>query len=140
QSLCLTLPVDTRSARMSRERARARLGVDADQIMLLSVGSAYKYIPTDTHNFYRAAVQVLNQNPKAHVYIVGVDWDESKEYLRQTRHERLHLVGEIADPLVYQSYQSAADLYLEGFPIGSNTALMEAALAGACPVLSFGVT
>ena len=140
RSLHLPMPLDTQSPRMTREQARAQLRLPEDQVMLLSVGSAYKYIPTDTHNFYRAAGMVLSKNPEAHLYIVGVDWDESKEYLRQAKHERLHFVGVIADPDVYQSYQRAADLYLEGFPIGSNTALLEAGLAGVCPVLSFGVT
>jgi len=41
-------------------------------------------------------------------------------------------VGSIEDPSVYRA---AADIYLEGFPFGSQTALLEAALV-ALPVVS----
>jgi hypothetical protein len=36
----------------------------------------------------------------------------------------------------HHAYRAAADIYLEGFPFGSLTALMEAVLFGSCPVLA----
>src|SRR5262249_49956031 len=44
---------------------------------------------------------------------------------------RIHFVGSVDDPT---PYLQAADLYLESFPFGSQTALLEAALA-ALPIV-----
>lgn len=48
-------------------------------------------------------------------------------FLRCALPDRLHMVGSVEDP---ELYRLAADLYLESFPFGSTTALLEAALAG----------
>ena len=133
-NLLLPIPLNPRLPDVTREEARRQLNIPDQQVVLLSIGKAYKYIPTETHNFYRAVVKVLNAYPEAHLYLVGVEWCESTDYLRETKHHRLHLLGEIEHPYLYRV---AADLYLEGFPIGSLTALLEVALSGVYPVLSF---
>jgi hypothetical protein len=46
----------------------------------------------------------------------------------------MHLLGIINEPL---AYEVAADLYLEGFPQGSYTALLETAARGVYPVLQY---
>jgi hypothetical protein len=58
---------------------------------------------------------------------VGASPEGIGPYLRGAVHERLHFVGSIEDPSMYRA---AADVYLETFPFGSNTALLEAALSG----------
>jgi hypothetical protein len=132
-SLFLPIPLSA-PPQVSRPEARKELQIPADQVAMLSIGSAFKYTPTDTHNFYDVAVKLLEQHPQAHLYLVGVTWDECAEYLHYRQHERLHPLGIIEDPC---RYRAAADLYLEGFPLCSETALLESTLLGACPVLSF---
>jgi hypothetical protein len=132
-SLFLPIPLSA-PPHVSRTIARMALKIPDDQVAMLSIGSAFKYTPTDTHNFYEVAIKLLNQHPQAHLYLVGVTWDDCAEHLHYRQHERLHLLGIIEDPSLYRA---AADLYLEGFPICSETALLESTLFGACPVLSF---
>jgi hypothetical protein len=131
-SLFLPIPLGV-PPQVSRSEARKALQIPDDQVAMLSIGSAFKYTPTDTHNFYKVVVKLLEQHPQAHLYLVGVTWGDCGEHLGHRRHDRLHLLGVIEDPSLHRA---AADLYLEGFPLCSETALLESTLLGACPVLS----
>jgi hypothetical protein len=132
-SLFLPIPLSS-PPQVSRSRARTALQIPDDQVALLSIGSAFKYTPTDEHDFYRVTTRLLERHREAHMYLVGVTWDDCAEHLDHRRNERLHPLGVIEDPSLYRA---AADLYLEGFPICSETALLESTLLGCCPVLSF---
>lgn len=128
----LPIPLSAASETLTKEEARRKLGIPNDQFMLLSIGSAYKYQATETHDFFRSSARILSNYPKANLYIIGVE----KKHLANSHaahHERLHLLGEIED---VRAFYSAADLYLEGFPFGSLTALLDAVAAGVCSVLS----
>jgi hypothetical protein len=59
--------------------------------------------------------------------VVGESLAGIAPHLRCAAHERLHFVGSIEDPMLYRA---AADVYMESFPFGSQTALLEAALQG----------
>lgn len=131
RNLTLPVPLDGALSVGSRADARRELNIPDSAMVLLSVGRERKYVPTRTRNFYRAALAILEANPGAHLYLVGVSWNAALDYLRDARHERLHFVGSIEDPSVFQR---AADVYLEGFPFGSQTALLESVLAGGAPV------
>jgi glycosyltransferase involved in cell wall biosynthesis len=135
RSELLPCPLPPVVGAVSREQARERLGMRADQLVLLSIGSAYKYVPTSDQNFFASAINLLERHPAAHLYLVGVPWDESQPHLRSARHERLHFVGRVEDPA---SYQAAADVYLEGFPFTSLTAMLEAVRFGVPAVAAFG--
>jgi glycosyltransferase involved in cell wall biosynthesis len=132
-SLFLPIPLSA-SPQVSRANARRALQIPDDQVAMLSIGSAFKYTPTDTHDFYRVAIILLERHPHVHLYLIGVTWDDCAEYLNHRQHDRLHLLGIIEEPSLYRA---AADIYLEGFPLCSETALLESTLSGACPVLSF---
>jgi hypothetical protein len=58
---------------------------------------------------------------------VGVTPRLAATYLQTSGHDRLHCLGPLDDPSVYQA---AADVYIEGFPFGSQTALLETVMAG----------
>jgi len=131
KSLLLPIPLSMDTVPMTRQEARARLGIPSDQVMLLSIGSSYKYRPTESHNFFRTGVKLLEQNPDAHLYLIGVEWDDKVDYLRVARHERFHFLGVIEDPVIYEI---ASDIFLDGFPYGSFTALLDSVLHLACPV------
>jgi hypothetical protein len=136
-TVLLPVPLSRPTATMNRLKARARLRIPEDEVVLLSIGAEYKYQPTDGHNFLRTAIRILDQNPAAHLYLIGVENNMRVRYLRQNRHERLHLMGIIENP---SDHQLAADLYLEGFPWNSWIALLETCLFGVCPVLMHAPT
>jgi hypothetical protein len=134
KSLLLPMPIMPDAPLPSRQEARRHLNICADQVALLSMGNAYKYKPTKTHNFFRTVTKILKRNPQAHMYLVGVEWDDSIAYLQEAKHERFHLLGVREQPRLYQV---AADLYLNSFPFSSGMALLETCAAGAYPVMVF---
>lgn len=134
KSLVLPMPIMPDTLLPSYGDARRKLNISEDQIVLLSIGSACKYKPTKAHNFFRTVIKILNRNPQAHMYLVGVEWDDNVEYLQEAKHERFHFLGVLDQPLLYQV---AADLFLNGFPYGAGMALLETCAMGACPVLAF---
>ncbi len=123
----IPIPLDDRKGEVSRSQARKSLGVPDDQVMLLSVGRAEKYRPSGCYDFVTTVGRILDREPKSHLYVVGESLEGITPYLGCAVHERLHFVGEIGYPFIYQM---AADIYLESFPYGSQTALLEAGLSG----------
>jgi glycosyltransferase involved in cell wall biosynthesis len=123
----LPIPMMEDRPDLSRVAARRELGIPDGQVVLLSVGRSLKYAPTERHNFFRAAATILERHPNAHLYLVGVGEADHMHRAGFVRHERLTFVGPIED---VASYQRAADVYLEGFPFGSQTALLESILPG----------
>ncbi len=112
---------------VSRQDARRVLGIGEDQVMLLSVGRDLKYRPCGSYDFVATANKILDRQPSVHLYVVGESLVGITPFLRCAVHERLHFLGSVEDPLLYHT---AADVYLESFPFGSQTALLEAALSG----------
>jgi hypothetical protein len=127
KNLLLPIPLRDPLAGANRTQARARLGIPTDELMLLSVGRAEKYCPADDQNFFRTAAAILDQNPGAQLYLLGVSAQDVEHFGITSVHPRLRLLGELEDATLYHV---AADVYLEGFPFGSQTALLEALLAG----------
>ncbi len=124
----LPIPLqDRQEITVSRTQARQRLGVASDRIMLLSVGREMKYRPCGAYDFLGTASRILDRHPNADLFIVGASQEGLRPWLRSPLHSRVHLLGPVDDP---STYQVAADVYLESFPYGSQTALLEAALAG----------
>lgn len=107
---------------------RAELGIPEQTTVFLTVGSHHKYITIGEVNFIDTACRLLKKVPDAYLIAVGpaadhADWQAA----RDVTGGRLLAVGpkhELA------GYFAAADVYIEGFPFGSLTALLEAGLAG----------
>jgi glycosyltransferase involved in cell wall biosynthesis len=122
----LPIPLQDRSP-IARDAARDQLRIPREQLMLLSVGRASKYTRSETHDFLRTARRILGQNPQAHLHVIGVNPNAWPELGRSSADRRIHLLGEHPDAGLHQA---SADVYIEGFPFGSQTAFLEAALAG----------
>jgi hypothetical protein len=126
----LPVPLASQIATIEKGAARQELGIPAHQTVLLSIGSAYKYEPTATHNFYRTAQAALTRCEDAHLYLIGPSDRQITGHLSIAMRGRVHGVGYIEDPARLSLYQAATDVYLEGFPFGSLTALLEVAHCG----------
>jgi glycosyltransferase involved in cell wall biosynthesis len=122
------LPVPLAPSRVtSRQSARRQVGIGADQLVLLSVGRASKYRPCGAYDFPATAGRILERRPNAHLYVVGAAREDLLACARGPLHPRMHCIGPMEDPSLYRA---AADVYVESFPFGSQTALLEAALSG----------
>lgn len=130
----IPIPLRGVDERVSRAEARRKLGIEDDEVILLTIGIASKFEPTALHDFYTTAVEILERHPRARLFMVGVPQHEARKRLHGRDVPRLHAVGIQPDVSVYQR---ASDIYLEGFPYGSLTALLESAAAGLCPVVMY---
>jgi hypothetical protein len=107
--------------------ARKTLGIPEDAILLLTVGSEAKYQPIPSLDFVAAAQEIIKCCDKAYLIAVGPkdrgDWKAA----RKITGGRIVALGRQPQTKIYCQ---AADIYLEGFPSGSLTALLEAAQTG----------
>jgi len=97
-------------------------------LILLTIGSPHKYQPVPELDFETTIARIVSAIQNCALISVGPDRDDAL-WLRIGARTggRVAAVGFDAD---LASWHAAADLYLEGFPIGSYTALLEVALAG----------
>lgn len=116
-----------------RQKAKADLSLPPEALVILTVGSTFKYIPMPGIDFLDAALQILQKNADFYLIAVGVDENESWKAIRDKCGGRLRAVGRQLD---LSQYHAAADVYIEGFPFGSTTAMLEAGLRGIPCVLA----
>ncbi|MGE5644770.1 MAG: hypothetical protein ACM336_03155 [Acidobacteriota bacterium] len=134
RSVLLPVPLTDSFKGPSRAEARRVLGIDDGQVALLSVARPEKFRPYGPYDFPGTMGKILERHPQAHMYVVGESEEGIAPYLRQPLHPRLHFVGVQEDTSLYRA---AADLYLETFPFGTQTGLLEAALAGVAVVPAY---
>jgi hypothetical protein len=117
--------------------ARDRAGVAAllpagctlgDGPVLLTIGGSRKYRKHPTLDFSAAAAEIVDKVNHSTLIAVGPRPDKPRwRRLAERTRGRVIAVGERAD---LAPWHAAADLYLESFPVGSYTALLEVGLAG----------
>lgn len=107
---------------------RQQLGIPLDALVLLTIGRVAKYEPRDSLDFLQTAKEILSQISGAYLIAVGPSTEHPAwQKAFQETNGKLLPVGEHPD---LKPYHACADIYLEGFPIGSLTALLEAGLSG----------
>lgn len=116
-----------------RSQARQRLNVTADALVLITVGQSYKYTPLPGRDFLEVARTIVTRRPNVHLLAVGVLEDDQWREARTVTGGRIRAVGVQLD---VTPFHAAADVYVEGFPVGSMTALLEAARQGLPCVLA----
>ncbi len=111
----------------SKLKARNRLGILANEVCVLSVGSAYKYRPIGNLDFLKAAERIANQNDRVRICVVGPGSTPAWDSLSALTQGRVRGFGRQED---ISCFYEAADVYIEGFPFGSLTALLDARARG----------
>jgi hypothetical protein len=117
----------------AKARARQQLALPEDARIVLTVGSTFKYKPLPGIDFLDAVRRILASGERVYLVAVGVDEDHRWAALKQATGGRLLAVGQQRD---LAPFHAAADLYMEGFPFGSTTSLLEAGLQGLACVLA----
>lgn len=118
-----------------KDQIRDFLGIPSSSVVILTVGAAFKYIPIGDLDFVRVCEQILQEVSDAFVVAIG---PEDNSYWRTASERvgsRLRAVGRKSHAEV-SLFQDTADIYIEGFPFGSTTALLEAGLRGVPVVLA----
>lgn len=111
---------------LEREAAKRRLGIDPEQVVLVTLARGVKYAPAPWHaGFVEVVAPALRELPGATLVAVGPDpTDAAWAALRRELRGRVVVPGPQPDPSVYLD---AADVYLDSFPFGSVTSMLEAA-------------
>ncbi len=117
----------------ARDRARRELGIGPDQVVLLTVGSEYKFEPIGGAHFLDAAEPLVARHPEAVLIAVGPPDVGRFAQARQNTGGRVRALGGLAS---IDHLYAAADIYLESYPCSSGTAVREAAMCGS-PVVTF---
>jgi hypothetical protein len=127
----LPIPIpDSAAGAVTSERrlaARQALGLPPSATVLLTIGHAYKYRPLPGIDFLEAASAILRARPAAYLVAVGPRDDARWAAARESTGGRIVAAGPQSD---LRPYHDAADVYLEGFPFGSPTALFEVGQLG----------
>ena len=135
RSLILPIPLleedsnNSETARLqNRQLVRKKIGIPENALMLLTVGAPAKYQPMLELDFMAVAQRIVNACDN-NTYLVAVGPFENAAWknARRATGGRILAIGRELDA---RPFCRAADVYLEGFPIGSLTALLEAGQAG----------
>ena len=115
------------AALQERQALRRSLGIPEDAIMLLTVGSPAKYEAMPDLDFVATAQQIVRACDDAYVVAIGPRDEGVWKAARKATNGRILALDYQQDSTRF--YRSA-DLYVEGFPLGSLTALLEAGETG----------
>jgi hypothetical protein len=119
-------PLPDMARRVPREAAKRQLGIDASQVVLLTLARGVKYAPAPWHpGFVEVVGAAIRESPRATLLAVGPDpTDGPWAALAREVPGRVLVPGAQPDPSVYLD---AADIHLDSFPFSSITSMLEAA-------------
>ena len=108
---------------------RKKLNLPLDKKIIISAGSGFKYNPICNDNFIENVKKIIDED--TYVYVIGVDKSD-KMWLEAYNETNGHIIplGYIDFEKGYMDYIGSADLYLDSFPLGGYTALIDAVSLG----------
>jgi hypothetical protein len=135
----LVLPESRNGAAVSemevKRQAKTEIGLPPDAVVLLTVGASFKYEPVGAIDFLRAAENVLLRVPEVFLLAVGVSGNDRWRAASQRLGSRILTLGTVSQAQLNR-IRAATDIYIEGFPFGTTTSLLEAGLNGIPTVLA----
>jgi glycosyltransferase involved in cell wall biosynthesis len=128
-SRILPIPILKANPTSDYEVIRKQLGIKKDKIVLLTVGSESKYTPFGGYDFVSIMEKLLRRNPNVVLFAIGPRqngrWAEASARVGG----RIKAMGLINWSELHAFY-ACADIYVEGFPLGGLTAMLEAGVRG----------
>lgn len=119
--LPITLPLIERT--QDRAQAKRQLGWAEDSVVMLSIARAPKFRAFEGRHFASTFRELLVRHPQLMLVVVGPGDDEVWRELGELTGGRAIALAETPDT---KRYYEAADIYLDSFPVISNTSLLEA--------------
>jgi len=109
-----------------REKACKELEIPSQMRIALTIGGEYKYEPALDLDFLQSVRMILKKNTSTIICAIGLP--NSGRWGRfSSDNERFRPLGNVSDDLLLK-YLLASDIYLEGFPFSSLTAMLEAGI------------
>jgi hypothetical protein len=118
----LPTPLEPINRTISRQEAKASLGLPMNAVLILSVARGPKYRPWDEINFPLVHVPLLQKHQECFLYVLGPEHSQDWEYASQQTGGRIKAFGTRSDAFLF--FQSA-DIYVDAFPMVSITSLLE---------------
>lgn len=118
-----------------KQQAKEALGLEKDSIVILTVGSFFKFLPTDGLDFVETCESILMQIPEAYLLAAGFDGDSRWTNASRRLEGRIKTLGVLSHAKL-ATIHDATDVYIEGFPFGTTTSLLEAGVKGIPVVLA----
>ena len=128
-------PFSEAEAARRRQEFKEGVGLPRQATLILTLGASYKYAPVQGLDFLETCKDVLRALPEAFVFAAGVNEDARWRAASKNVGFRLRALGTVTQEQLASLFQ-ASDVYIEGFPFGSTTALLEAGLRGLPVVLT----
>jgi hypothetical protein len=137
-SKILPIPILKNNPIADYSAVRKRLGIKRDKIVLLTVGDEFKYAPFGAYNFVSFMEKLLMRNPNVVLFAVGPRQDKCWAEASARVGGRIRAMGRINWAELNAIY-GCADIYVEGFPVGGMTAMLEAGVRG-IPITGVRIT
>ncbi len=128
------VPADGRNPEAKRH-AREMTGVPNDAVVILTVGALFKYQPVGDIDFVKTCGRIIEKLPEAVVLAVGFEADERWAAASRRAGSRIRVLGRLSQEEL-ATLHAASDIYIEGFPFGTTTALLESGSCGLPVVLA----
>jgi hypothetical protein len=134
----LPIPLLEANQTSDYEVIREQLGIKKDKIVLLTVGSEFKYTSFDGYDFAIVMEKILRRNPNLILFVIGPRQNQRWTEVSARVGGRIKVLG-ILDWSKLHAYYACADIYVEGFPIGGCTAMLEAGARG-LPIIGLRIS
>ncbi|WP_448625335.1 hypothetical protein [Geodermatophilus sp. URMC 64] len=131
RSALLPIPIGSGSVSSTRKSVRAQLRLRPGQVAALSVAGPMKMKPIWGRGFDELLGPVLARIPQLVVVLAGPPADGPWSRLQSEFPGRVFPLGRVEG---VESLFPGMDVYLDSFPCGSETAILEASAAGLPPV------
>ncbi len=124
-SKILPIPLTPINPSASSVVDKKTLGLNDEDVILLTIAREEKFYPFGDYDFLKIIAEILKKHQNAKLIAVGPQqrgtWQEASTFVDG----RIHALGTI-DRFDLEKYFNIADIYLESFPCGSGTSLLEA--------------
>jgi hypothetical protein len=130
-----SLTSDSASYAELKHQAKQSIGIPVNSVVILTVGASFKFLPTKTLDFVEECESILKQLPDGFLLVVGFDGDSRWRKASSRLGSRIRTLGTVSQAKLAIIHE-ATDLYIEGFPFGTTTSLLEAGLKGIPVVLA----
>jgi hypothetical protein len=128
RKIMLPIPLfDEELAHCSKIEARKKLGLPVDSPIALTIGGAIRFTPMREYSFPAVVQSLCEGNNRVLIVAVGISDSEPFPGLRESVGGRFLPVGSIEDREILELYYRAADVYMDTYPNGSLTAVLDAA-------------
>ncbi len=110
-----------------KQSARKKLDFAPDEKILVTAGHYYKYNSFFDNSFMLVIDEILSSHKDVKLYAIGIG-DKNENWLELSKYfdKQLFLLPSINFDEGYLDYIAAADIYLNSYPLGGGTTLIDA--------------